>query len=171
MITPHYTMEHSSITRKKVENLTWTFLSFMTQLSPIFTTQMKKKSVFLTDILKSHPKHCKFLQRCTGWLYNFSAISLEKACKNTTGKPFFKALTNGFATGWWRKARTTKVRFFLQCSKMQLITLQNFHIQTWFSHGHLYRWTENSFPFFLYLKPVEISKKCFNTIWTSLKVV
>ena len=34
----------------------------------------------------------------------------------------------------------------------------------WMSHGHLYRWTENSFPFFLYLKPVEISKKCFNTI-------
>ena len=29
-------------------------------------------------------------------------------------------------------------------------------------HGHLYRWTENSFPIFLYLKPVEISKKCFN---------
>ena len=27
------------------------------------------------------------------------------------------------------------------------------------------------FHFFLYLKPVEISKKCFNTIWTSLKVV
>ena len=40
-----------------------------------------------------------------------------------------------------------------------------------FIHGHLYRWTENSFPFFLYLKPVEILKKCFNTIWTSLKVV
>ena len=117
MITSHYTMEHSSITRKKVENLTWTFLSFMTQLSPIFTTQMTKKSVFLTDILKSHSKHCKFLQRFTGWwLYNFSAISLEKGCKNTTGKPFFKALTNGFATGWWRKARTTKVRFFLQCT-------------------------------------------------------
>ena len=38
-------------------------------------------------------------------------------------------------------------------------------------HGRLYRWTENSFPFFLYLKPVEISKKCFNIIWTSLKVV
>ena len=32
------------------------------------------------------------------------------------------------------------------------------------THGHLYRWTENSFPFFLYLKPVEISKKCFNII-------
>ena len=31
-------------------------------------------------------------------------------------------------------------------------------------HGHLYRWTENSFPFFLYLKPVEISKKGFNII-------
>ena len=31
-------------------------------------------------------------------------------------------------------------------------------------HGLLYRWTENSFPFFLYLKPVEISKKCFNII-------
>ena len=29
-------------------------------------------------------------------------------------------------------------------------------------HGRLYRWTENSFPIFLYLKPVEISKKCFN---------
>ena len=28
-------------------------------------------------------------------------------------------------------------------------------------HGHLYRWTENSFPIFLYLKPVEISKKMF----------
>ena len=28
-------------------------------------------------------------------------------------------------------------------------------------HGRLYRWTENSFPFFLYLKPVEISKKMF----------
>ena len=40
MITTHYTMEHSSITRKKVENLTWTFLSFMTQLNPIFPTQM-----------------------------------------------------------------------------------------------------------------------------------
>ena len=39
------------------------------------------------------------------------------------------------------------------------------------NHGRLYRWTENFFPFFLYLKPVEISKKCFNTIWTSLKVV
>ena len=38
-------------------------------------------------------------------------------------------------------------------------------------HGRLYRWTENSFPFFLYLKPVEISNKCFNIIWTSLKVV
>ena len=35
-------------------------------------------------------------------------------------------------------------------------------------HGRLYRWMENSFPFFLYLKPVEISKKCFNIIWTSL---
>ena len=32
------------------------------------------------------------------------------------------------------------------------------------NHGRLYRWTENSFPFFLFLKPVEISKKCFNTI-------
>ena len=31
-------------------------------------------------------------------------------------------------------------------------------------HGRLYRWTEISFPFFLYLKPVEISKKYFNTI-------
>ena len=31
-------------------------------------------------------------------------------------------------------------------------------------HGRLYRWTENSFPIFLYLKPVEISKKCFNII-------
>ena len=31
-------------------------------------------------------------------------------------------------------------------------------------HGRLYRWTENSFPFFLYLKPVEISKKCFSII-------
>ena len=31
-------------------------------------------------------------------------------------------------------------------------------------HGRLYKWTENSFPLFLYLKPVEISKKCFNTI-------
>ena len=30
------------------------------------------------------------------------------------------------------------------------------------THGRLYRWTENSFPFFLFLKPVEISKKCFN---------
>ena len=39
------------------------------------------------------------------------------------------------------------------------------------SHGPLYRWTENSFPFFLFLKPVEISKKCFNIIWTYLKVV
>ena len=39
------------------------------------------------------------------------------------------------------------------------------------NHGRLYRWTENSFPFFLYLKLVEISKKCFNIIWTSLKVV
>ena len=29
------------------------------------------------------------------------------------------------------------------------------------THGRLYRWTENSFPFFLDLKPVEISKKCF----------
>ena len=38
-------------------------------------------------------------------------------------------------------------------------------------HGRLYRWTENSFPFFLFLKPVEISKKCFNITWTSLKVV
>ena len=38
-------------------------------------------------------------------------------------------------------------------------------------HGRLYRWTENSFPFFLYLKPVEISKKCFNITWTSLKVM
>ena len=38
-------------------------------------------------------------------------------------------------------------------------------------HGRLYRWTENSFQFFLYLKPVEIWKKCFNIIWTSLKVV
>ena len=28
-------------------------------------------------------------------------------------------------------------------------------------HGRLYRWTENSFPFFLYLKSVEISKKLF----------
>ena len=28
---------------------------------------------------------------------------------------------------------TTKVRFLYQCSKMQLITFQNFHIQTWFS--------------------------------------
>ena len=27
----------------------------------------------------------------------------------------------------------TKVSFFLQCSKMQFITFQNFHIQTWFS--------------------------------------
>ena len=25
-----------------------------------------------------------------------------------------------------------------------------------FIHGRLYRWTENSFPFFLYLKPVEV---------------
>ena len=32
------------------------------------------------------------------------------------------------------------------------------------SNGRLYRWTDNSFPFFLYLKPVEISKKCFNII-------
>ena len=32
------------------------------------------------------------------------------------------------------------------------------------SHGRLYRWTENSFPFFLSLKPVEMSKKCFNII-------
>ena len=32
------------------------------------------------------------------------------------------------------------------------------------NHGRLYTWTENSFPFFLYLKPVEISKKCFNII-------
>ena len=39
------------------------------------------------------------------------------------------------------------------------------------SHGRLYRWTENSFQFFLYLKPVEISNKCFNIIWTSLKVI
>ena len=29
-------------------------------------------------------------------------------------------------------------------------------------HGRLYTWTENSSRFFLYLKPVEISKKCFN---------
>ena len=28
-------------------------------------------------------------------------------------------------------------------------------------HGRLYRWTENSFPFLLFLKPVEISKKMF----------
>ena len=28
---------------------------------------------------------------------------------------------------------STKVSFFLQCSKMQLITFQNFHIQTCFS--------------------------------------
>ena len=39
------------------------------------------------------------------------------------------------------------------------------------SHGRLYTWTENSYPFFLYLKPVEISKKCFSIIWTSLKVI
>ena len=31
-----------------------------------------------------------------------------------------------------------------------------------FSHGRLYRWTENTFPIFSYLKPVEISIKCFN---------
>ena len=31
-------------------------------------------------------------------------------------------------------------------------------------HGHLYTWTENSSRFFLFLKPVEISKKCFNII-------
>ena len=29
--------------------------------------------------------------------------------------------------------------------------------QSLFSHGRLYRWTENSFPFFLYLKPVEVT--------------
>ena len=39
------------------------------------------------------------------------------------------------------------------------------------NHGRLYRWTENSFPFFLYLKPVEIPNKFFSIIWTSLKVV
>ena len=37
-------------------------------------------------------------------------------------------------------------------------------------HGRLYRWTENSFPFFFYLQPVEISKKYFNITWTYLKV-
>ena len=35
---------------------------------------------------------------------------------------------------------------------------------SYYRHGHLYRWMENSFPILLYLKPVEISKKCFNII-------
>ena len=38
-------------------------------------------------------------------------------------------------------------------------------------HGLLYRGTENSFQFVLYLKPVQISKKCFNIIWTTYKDV
>ena len=46
-----------------------------------------------------------------------------------------------------------------------------FTLGTLLIHGRLYRWTENSFPFFLYLKPVEIPNKCFIIIWTSLKVV
>ena len=35
---------------------------------------------------------------------------------------------------------------------------------TYTTHGCLYRWTENSFSFFLYPKPVKISKKWFNII-------
>ena len=33
----------------------------------------------------------------------------------------------------WKFCKHTKVRCLYQCSKMQFITFQNFHIQTWFS--------------------------------------
>ena len=57
------------------------------------------------------------------------------------------------------------VSFFLvKLSRIQTVSIDLHLLKYKIIHGRLYRWTENSFPFFLYLKPVEISKKCFNTI-------
>ena len=66
----------------------------------------------------------------------------------------------------YRSTEGLKVKFHLWV-KSTILVVRNGLI----SHGRLYTWTENSSWFFLYLKPVEISKKCFNIIWTSLKVM
>ena len=60
------------------------------------------------------------------------------------------------------------------CTYILKRSLRYYHIHTtWtvilvleieWTYSWTFRWTENSFPFFLYLKPVEISKKCFNII-------
>ena len=50
----------------------------------------------------------------------------------------------------------------LHCKSVSLLII---------THGCLYRWTENSFPFFFYIWNLAISKKCSNIIWTSLKSI
>ena len=52
------------------------------------------------------------------------------------------------------------VQTYHQCILVTLLCReQEWSPKDMLDHGRLYRWTENSFPFFLYLKPVEISKK------------
>ena len=78
---------------------------------------------------------------------------------------------NSFFTKWTARV-CFKINYEVSLLHEKTIFVQNQCLLIFtLTHGRLYRWTENSFPFFLYLKPVEISKKCFNTIWTSLKVV